>query len=123
MKKTKLRRYGKSARAKLIRQNDILWSKNIRTRDKLCRKCKRAKATQAAHFFSRNNYSVRWDLRNGWGADFYCHILWAHRNPLEFSEWAKEELGKDYGLLRKKARGLSHYSMKDLEGIKKTLDF
>lgn len=37
--------------------------------------------------------------------------------------WAEEKLGiRKFNQLKKKARGLSHYSLKDLEGIRKDLE-
>lgn len=133
MRKIKLRRYGKSPRAKLIKELDILWSRKIRTRDKwICQRCgkggKISKGIHGAHIFSRNNYSTRWDLDNGITLCMPCHYFWFHRSPMEATIWiqeiwAEEKLGiRKFNQLKKKARGLSHYSLKDLEGIRKDLE-
>lgn len=74
---------------------DILWSKKVRDRDKICRKCKKAPASQAAHIFGRGNLSTRWVLENGLGLCYYCHIIWAHREPVEFTLWVKSEIGEE----------------------------
>lgn len=90
----KLRKHGKSERSKTIKKLDTLWSTTVRGRDKICRKCKKAPASQAAHIFSRSHFATRWLLSNGLGLCYYCHIIWAHRNPIEFTLWVSAEVGK-----------------------------
>ena len=78
---------------KAKKELDILWSRRIRERDHICRKCKKAPASQAAHIFGRGNLTTRWDPCNGLGMCYYCHIIWAHREPVEFTLWVKDEIG------------------------------
>ena len=77
----------------LTKQLDTLWSRKIRSRDLVCARCGKSGSTQAAHIFSRSNRMLRWDMRNGIGLCYYCHIYWAHRNPVEFVEWVRERMG------------------------------
>ena len=74
----------------LIKKCDVLWIKIIRARDKHCQKCG-AKASQAAHIFSRSNHGLRYDLQNGIGMCYYCHLYWAHRSPVEFTLWVQKK--------------------------------
>lgn len=109
---------------KAKKELDTLWSLAVRRRDRFCRRCKKALSTQAAHIFSRGNLSTRWDVENGWGADYYCHIVWSHREPLEFSEWIKNELGeKNFNALKKKSQKIYDPSnfKADFPKIKETL--
>jgi hypothetical protein len=109
---------------KAKKELDIFWSLAIRKRDKKCRHCKKAPASQAAHIFGRGNLSTRWSPENGFGMCYYCHILWAHREPVEFTIWAQEEIGMArFVELRKKAKTIYDSSnlKADYETIKKTL--
>lgn len=93
------------------RRLDELWSRAVRLRDKYtCQKCGRThKQVQAAHIFSRNRKSVRWDIDNGITLCYYCHIHWAHREPLEFAEWIKERLGEEkYEKLKRRAYEIAY---------------
>lgn len=104
---------------------DILWSKYIRERDKICRKCKKAPASQAAHIFGRGNLTTRWLPANGLGMCYYCHIIWAHREPVEFTLWVKEQIGeRNFNDLRIKALTIYDSSglKADFEKIKETLE-
>lgn len=86
----------KSERTKLIEKADKLWSLCVRTRDDFtCQKCgKKEKHTQGAHIFSRNHFQTRWDPANGITMCYYCHIMWSHREPIEFTQWIMEKLGR-----------------------------
>lgn len=84
---------------------DILWSKFIRRRDPTCEKCGKTGSTQAAHIFSRGNLSTRWLPSNGIGLCFYCHLYWGHREPVEFTLWIMERMGKEnFAALKKKSQ-------------------
>ncbi len=91
-----LRKYGKSKIAQLKRSLDKSWSLAVRTRDRFtCQKCgKQHKQTHAAHIFSRNNLATRFNVENGVTLCYYCHIIWSHREPLEFAKWIEEKLGE-----------------------------
>lgn len=109
---------------KAKKQLDVLWSRWIRERDRICRKCKKADSSQAAHIFGRGNLSTRWDIQNGLGMCYYCHIFWAHREPVEFTLWVQGEIGRGmFEDLRRKSRKIyDHSNLKtDYERIKKEL--
>lgn len=112
----------RSERSKCIGKLDKLWSLAIRSRDKVCRKCKKAPASQAAHIFTRNNMSTRWEGENGLGMCYYDHIIWAHRQPIEFTLWVEEELGKQkFKALRKRTLALEVFAARDYERKKKEI--
>lgn len=75
---------------------DKLWSLAIRTRDKFtCQRCGRVhKQVHAAHIVARVFKQTRWDLKNGITMCTYCHLFWAHRQPLEFTRWIENKLTK-----------------------------
>ena len=92
---------------KLKKKLDTIFSLKVRERDGFkCRKCGRVnKHNHCAHIFSRNSLSVRYEMKNAICLDYYCHLQWAHREPVEFTEWVKNEIGeKTYNELRKKSQ-------------------
>lgn len=91
MDKSKKEKFNpKIARAELKQ----LFSRIIRERDKICQKCQKHNSTQAAHIFSERHLSTRWLPDNGIGLCYYCHIYWSHREPVEFTLWIIEKIGK-----------------------------
>ena len=107
MAKIKTKKGSKRSKHKLmIKKLDNLWSKVVRERDNYtCQHCGRHhKQVQAAHIFSRNNKSTRWDPDNGVTLCYYCHIQWAHREPVEITKWVINRLGeKKFNELERKA--------------------
>ena len=93
---------------------DKLASQKSRARDMyICQRCaeREDKETEpnvhnhAAHIFSRNNFSTRWNLKNLITLCYYCHIYWAHRNPAEFVSWVRNKIGEDiYKELEKESK-------------------
>jgi len=73
---------------------------------------------QTAHIFSRRNLSVRWDLDNVLALCLRCHIFWAHKEPILFTEFVKEKMGtKKFNQLRKKADASKHWEIEELEDL------
>ena len=75
---------------------DDLQREYIRLRDKVCRKCGKTFDLQVAHIFSKGagGKAVRWDEDN---VVLLCrkhHLYWAHKEPIEFNDWVKEQLGE-----------------------------
>ncbi len=108
---------------KISKENDILWSKIIRLIYELCQKCRKTKSTQAAHIFSRSNHATRWEIKNGIGMCYYCHLIWGHRAPIEFTEWVKEKIGlRTFNWLKKKANDKQYqYNLKEAQKANKRL--
>lgn len=104
-RRKKLRR-PRSERKKLRDRLDDLWRKIIVLRDgKKCKKCGKRKAPgkgnsiQPHHIYGRSNFRVRWDLSNGIALCGGCHTLTnysAHKAPIDFINWLKEERGEDW---------------------------
>ena len=93
------KRRKKSPRRKLIEACDKAAREIVRIRDKhTCQRCGRHAAAgwkvEASHFYGRSNLSVRWDLDNLVLLCFKCHYLFAHQNPLEYTEWFREYIGE-----------------------------
>lgn len=119
----------KSEKTKLIKKMDVLWSLIIRTRDNYqCQKegcpAHGKRNAQAAHIWARGHKKTRWEIDDGITLCYYHHILWAHRQPLEFAEWIKQRIGeKKYFELRDRAyQDLEPVSMEDLIRIEKGLE-
>lgn len=91
--------------AKMKKEMDTIHSRRVRSRDKICQKCRKAKATQCAHIFERGKLSTRWDMDNSIGMCFYCHLYWAHRSPVEFTLWIQERMGaSQFAALKRKSQ-------------------
>jgi hypothetical protein len=104
----KIKRKKKSERQKWTQKNDSLHSLTIRTRDNF--KCQKEGCNASgnhmhcAHIFTRSRLSTRWNLDNAITLCYYHHLLWAHREPVEFTLWCIERLGKKkFEELRKKS--------------------
>jgi hypothetical protein len=58
---------------------------------------------------------VRWDKDNAFCLCVADHF-WAHKNPVDFTEWVKEMLGQErYNLLRVKANMIVKWSIEDMQ--------
>lgn len=86
-KKKKTKRYW-------IKKCDKVFSEIVRSVG-VCERCGTTKNLQCAHIVSRVNHSIRFDLENGIALCYSCHLMWAHKNPLEFAEWLYERYGED----------------------------
>jgi predicted restriction endonuclease len=80
--------------------------------------CDETRTLQAAHIFSRNNRSTRWDFFN-----ILClcakHHFWAHQNPILFTEWVKEHLGdENYEALKIRAKSPRHFTIEEMKTMK-----
>lgn len=92
---------------KLKKKLDVIFSLRVRERDKFkCQKCGRVdKHNHCAHIFSRNNLSVRYEMKNCLTLCYYDHIMFAHREPIEFSIWMKGKIGeKQFEEIRKQSQ-------------------
>ena len=85
-----------------MKQQDLIWADLVKDRDHYtCRRCHRyfpegqRQGLDAHHIFSRGKKTTRHMLLNGVSLCTGDHLSWAHRNPLEFYEWAKSELGEE----------------------------
>jgi len=95
----------KTERQKIIQANDDLFRKIIHLRDKVCQKSGRSENLQVAHFWTRGNLRVRWDLDNACLLQGGIHYFWAHVKPQEFREFWIKRLGQErFDKLEIKAR-------------------
>ena len=86
------------ARAKLIAEADALVRQLVFARDKhtcvadgaagvYC-SLQQYRVIQAAHIFPKGKHPrLRWHEPNILTMCFYHHMIWQHRNPLEFAAW------------------------------------
>ena len=102
---------------KLKAELDKAFAKKVRARGK-CQRCGRTDMLQCAHIFSRSHMSTRWDEDNALCLCMPCHLYWAHRQPIEFTEWVMNLLG-DYRFneLRMKAYRIKQWERWELENM------
>ena len=106
----------KLTRSGLKRKLDKLVSEITRSRG-YCIKCGKSDNLQAAHIFSRNMLSVRWDLDNVLCLCAGCHFE-AHAKPIFFAEFVKGYLESyKYTQLKLKARMIVKWSVADLQTL------
>jgi 5-methylcytosine-specific restriction endonuclease McrA len=91
-------------KTKLQKQTDDLWSLIVRTRDPVCRLCKKRVTKDPHHIFKRGHKATRFDLSNGIGICFRCHKPDGHDDPCNFRERIVAEIGLElYERLRQKS--------------------
>lgn len=83
-------------RSRKIKKLDKLFSQYIRNRDKRCLRCGKKENLQCAHIFSRRHFNTRWDEENAVTLCYACHLHWAHKEPVEFTEFVKKILGNKF---------------------------
>ena len=88
--------------------SDVVWSKYIRTRDNwTCQRCNKkytppTSALHCSHFWSRGNWSVRFDFFNCQSLCYGCHS-YLGGNPQEHREFVLNRLGqKEFDALQKR---------------------
>ena len=88
--------------------SDSIWSKYIRTRDNwTCQRCDKkyappTSALHCSHFWSRGNWSVRFDEDNTEALCYGCHS-YLGGNPQEHREFILNKLGqKEFDALQKR---------------------
>ena len=114
----------KSKRQKLEKQLDNAWSEYVRSRDKSCRKCFGGGSIAAHHAFGRRHLVTRWDIFNGVGLCYPCHINWAHRDPGGFSVWFRDYVGKEeFERLAITHRQVVKFTVADLELMLEVLTY
>jgi len=73
-----------------------LWSKII-TSIGVCQRCGGTKKLGAAHILPKGKYKrFRFNLMNGLCLCFACHIHWAHKNPIDFTLWLKDNFPEKF---------------------------
>lgn len=115
-----LQKMRKITKRGMVRKLDKIVSEIVRARGS-CAKCRKGAETvtlQCAHIFSRRNMSVRFDLLNCLPLCYACHFYWAHKEPIEFTEFVKEYLGKYYyEQLRIRAKTILKWTMEDMQTL------
>ena len=104
-----------------IKTLDKLWSEAVRTRDAKCLRCGKVSGLQGAHIFSRTSRATRWDLENGVSLDYACHLHWAHKNPVLFTRWLENLMGKAW-LNKLQSKNNQVVKNQNYETIKKGLE-
>ena len=99
---------------------DIAWALKVRqTNNGFCEMCGQP-AQNSHHVISRNNHTLRYDIRNGANLCISCHMFSrnsAHQNSLLFLEWFKSSRPEDYEYIKQKSNTIAHYSILDYQEI------
>ena len=72
---------------KLAKKMDVLISKIVRYRATCAVPGCESPSLQCAHIYSRRNLHLRFDLLNLLPLCYRHHIHWAHKEPVEFTQW------------------------------------
>jgi len=84
----------KITKSGLTRKLDKKVSEIVRGRG-YCVKCHKTQYLQCCHIISRSHRATRWLLDNLLCLCPNCHINFAHKQPLLFSEFCKDYLGAE----------------------------
>lgn len=109
----------KKTKTRIKKKLDKIVSDIVRSRGS-CVRCGNNdyKKLQCAHIMPRTALSTRWDFMNLVCLCVSCHLFWAHKNPVEFTEWIKVWLGETkYNELRRRATMLKHWTIEELEQL------
>jgi 5-methylcytosine-specific restriction endonuclease McrA len=94
---------------------DKICSEIIRSKGK-CQRCGKRENLQTAHIFGRTYHNTRWDLENLLCLCPDCHINFAHKCPILFTEFVRKLLGEEkYELLKEKHNQITKYTTEDLQ--------
>ena len=116
--KNSTKRTRKPKKRSLRTKADTLFSKYIRGRDKKCQRCGKTTQLQAAHIYSRSILSTRYDYDNALTLCAGCHLYWAHKNPIDFTEFVREYLGEErYNSLKERAHCPEQMTIEKYETI------
>lgn len=108
----------KPNKAMLEKELDVAWSAYVRNRDKVCLKCGSHGSISAHHSFGRRHRATRWDVENGVGLCYPCHIHWAHRDPCGFALWFRGMVGSDqYERLAEAHNMIVKHTVEDLQAM------
>ena len=80
----------KTSARRIKQQLDLLIKAQMLERDgPACLRCKKSNVVlQAAHVHSKGKYPrLRFELDNLLTLCYGCHLHWAHKEPLEFTDW------------------------------------
>jgi len=95
----------KPSRKCITKNLDDLARKVIKARDKVCVRCGKTLNLQVAHVLPKGKYTrLRWELDNLLLLCWYCHFIFAHRNPLMFTDWFKKKYEDRYIWLRRRSQ-------------------
>jgi len=105
----------------LTRKLDKAVSDVVRARGK-CQRCGK-KNVQCCHIFGRTYLNTRWLLDNLLALCPDCHMNFAHKQPILFTEFVRKLLGEDkYNLLKEAHNLIYKPTIEDLEIKLKVLE-
>jgi 5-methylcytosine-specific restriction endonuclease McrA len=106
----------KPTRSTLKNKLDKICGEIVRGRGR-CQRCGKTENLQTAHIFGRTYLNTRWDIDNNLLClcpD--CHINFAHKCPLLFTEFVKKLFGEErYELLKESHNQIYKPTIYDLE--------
>jgi ribosomal protein L37AE/L43A len=84
----------KSPHCQMCQELDLFVREKVFERDGWkCVKCGKSKVSgisvlQVAHVYPKGKYQrLRFEIDNLLSLCYACHMIWLHRNPMEFSSW------------------------------------
>jgi len=69
------------------------------------------KGLQGHHIIPRTNFNLIFDLENGVLLCKHCHLFWAHKDALGFTEWIKTKRDLNYLESRRHGQSNNDYNL------------
>jgi len=105
----------KPTKSSLKNKLDKIISEIVRSKGK-CDRCGKTENLQCAHIFGRTYLNTRWSLENLLALCPDCHINFAHKCPILFTEFVKEKIGEEeYEKLKEMHNQITKYTLDDLQ--------
>jgi len=94
MPKAKLKKKPKT-KSYYKRQIDKLFSRYWREKIGHCERCDKQENLVVAHIITRGVIKLRWERKNIFVMCMGCHTFWAHKYPLQFTQFVIDKKGQD----------------------------
>ena len=113
-----MRKRAKGRKSELAQECEKLFSLLVRKIGS-CERCGATSTLQWAHVLPRGAYpNLKFDILNSLCLCYRCHINFAHKSPLEFTEWFKRKFPERYIYLMTARNVLVHRTLLDYEELK-----
>lgn len=86
-----------------------------------CQRCGSVNMLQHAHIIPRTNFTLRYSILNGLCLCYGCHIMFAHKDPLQFVEWLDTTFPDRMSYLRDRRNVITKRTIDDIKEIIKNI--
>lgn len=82
-----------------------------------CQRCGSTITLQHAHIVPRTNFTLRYSILNALCLCYGCHIMFAHKDPLGFTEWLDKKFPERMMYLRDRRNVITKRTIEDIQRI------